>query len=109
MQVDEHSALHTSILHQSARDTAAPSARSQHFLRGTPIRTLFGGSRRCSSRNYSRPAGEAIDADQHRANGRGEFVVPEDTEQDVGFVEYRNLCELGGFDVSGARKEPDRS
>jgi hypothetical protein len=31
----------------------------------------------------------------------GEFVVPEDTEKDVGFVEYRNLCELGGFDVSG--------
>jgi hypothetical protein len=31
----------------------------------------------------------------------GEFVVPEDNEKDVGFVEYRNLCELGGFDVSG--------
>jgi hypothetical protein len=31
----------------------------------------------------------------------GEFVIPEDTEKDAGFVEYRNLCELGGFDVSG--------
>lgn len=31
----------------------------------------------------------------------GELVIPEDTEKDAGFVEYRNLCELGGFDVSG--------
>jgi DNA-binding transcriptional MerR regulator len=30
----------------------------------------------------------------------GEFVVPEDTEGNA-FVEYRNLSELGGFDVSG--------
>ena len=30
----------------------------------------------------------------------GEFVIPEETSGN-GFVEYRNLCELGGFDVSG--------
>ena len=30
----------------------------------------------------------------------GEFVIPEDTSAN-GFVEYRNLCELGGFDASG--------
>jgi DNA-binding transcriptional MerR regulator len=30
----------------------------------------------------------------------GEFVIPEDTDGNS-FVEYRNLCELGGFDVSG--------
>lgn len=30
----------------------------------------------------------------------GEFVIPEGTNTN-GFVEYRNLCELGGFDVSG--------
>jgi DNA-binding transcriptional MerR regulator len=30
----------------------------------------------------------------------GEFVIPEDANAN-GFVEYRNLCELGGFDVSG--------
>lgn len=30
----------------------------------------------------------------------GEFVIPEDTSAN-GFVEYRNLCELGGFNVSG--------
>jgi DNA-binding transcriptional MerR regulator len=30
----------------------------------------------------------------------GEFVIPEDTNTN-GFVEYRNLCELGGFDVAG--------
>lgn len=30
----------------------------------------------------------------------GEFVVPEETSGN-GFVEYRNLCELGGFDASG--------
>jgi DNA-binding transcriptional MerR regulator len=30
----------------------------------------------------------------------GEFVIPEDTDV-TAFVEYRNLCELGGFDVSG--------
>ena len=30
----------------------------------------------------------------------GEFVIPEDTDANS-FVEYRNLCELGGFDVSG--------
>ena len=31
----------------------------------------------------------------------GEFVIPEGTDKDAGFVEYRNLLELGGFDVSG--------
>jgi DNA-binding transcriptional MerR regulator len=31
----------------------------------------------------------------------GEFVIPEDTDGNA-FVEYRNLCELGGFDASGA-------
>jgi transcriptional regulator with XRE-family HTH domain len=30
----------------------------------------------------------------------GEFVIPEDTDGNA-FVEYRNLCELGGFDTSG--------
>jgi DNA-binding transcriptional MerR regulator len=30
----------------------------------------------------------------------GEFAIPEDTSAN-GFVEYRNLCELGGFDASG--------
>jgi hypothetical protein len=30
----------------------------------------------------------------------GEFVIPEDANAN-GFVEYRNLCELGGFDVTG--------
>lgn len=30
----------------------------------------------------------------------GEFVIPDETSGN-GFVEYRNLCELGGFDVSG--------
>jgi hypothetical protein len=35
------------------------------------------------------------------ARAIGEFVIPEGTEKDAGFVEYRNLCELGGFDVSG--------
>ncbi len=30
----------------------------------------------------------------------GEFVIPEETSGN-GFVEYRNLCELGGFDASG--------
>jgi hypothetical protein len=30
----------------------------------------------------------------------GEFVIPEDANAN-GFVEYRNICELGGFDVSG--------
>jgi hypothetical protein len=30
----------------------------------------------------------------------GEFVIPEETGGN-GFIEYRNLCELGGFDVSG--------
>jgi hypothetical protein len=30
----------------------------------------------------------------------GEFVIPEDTDGNS-FVEYRNLCELDGFDVSG--------
>ncbi len=29
-----------------------------------------------------------------------EFVIPDETSGN-GFVEYRNLCELGGFDVSG--------
>jgi len=28
-----------------------------------------------------------------------EFMLPEDSSN--GFVEYRNLCELGGFDASG--------
>lgn len=32
----------------------------------------------------------------------GEFVLPDGPEIDAGFVEYRNLSELGGFDVSGA-------
>jgi len=32
----------------------------------------------------------------------GEFVIPDGPEIDAGFVEYRNLSELGGFDVSGA-------
>ncbi len=31
----------------------------------------------------------------------GEFVIPDGPETDAGFVEYRNLSELGGFDVSG--------
>ncbi len=31
----------------------------------------------------------------------GEFVIPEGPENESGFVEYRNLSELGGFDVSG--------
>jgi hypothetical protein len=31
----------------------------------------------------------------------GEFVIPDGPEIDAGFVEYRNLSELGGFDVSG--------
>ena len=30
----------------------------------------------------------------------GEFVLP-DEDGGNSFVEYRNLCELGGFDVSG--------
>ena len=30
----------------------------------------------------------------------GEFVIPDETSGN-GFVEYRNLCELGGFDASG--------
>jgi hypothetical protein len=30
----------------------------------------------------------------------GELVIPEGIEKDAGFVEYRNLCELGGFAVS---------
>jgi DNA-binding transcriptional MerR regulator len=30
----------------------------------------------------------------------GEFVIPEAANAN-GFVEYRNLCELGGFDVTG--------
>ena len=30
----------------------------------------------------------------------GEFMIPNETDAN-GFVEYRNLCELGGFDVSG--------
>jgi len=30
----------------------------------------------------------------------GEFVIPEDADGNS-FVEYRNLCELGGFDASG--------
>ena len=30
----------------------------------------------------------------------GEFMIPENTSGD-GFVEHRNLCELGGFDASG--------
>jgi hypothetical protein len=30
----------------------------------------------------------------------GGFVIPEDASAN-GFVEYRNLCELGGFDASG--------
>jgi len=30
----------------------------------------------------------------------GELVIPDSTEPDA-FVEYRNLCELGGFDVTG--------
>jgi hypothetical protein len=31
----------------------------------------------------------------------GEFVIPDGSETDAGFVEYRNLSELGGFGVSG--------
>lgn len=31
----------------------------------------------------------------------GECVVPDGTEEHAGFVEYRNLCELGGFFVCG--------
>src|SRR6185312_44662 len=31
----------------------------------------------------------------------GEFMIPGDADAN-GFVEYRNLCELGGFEVSGA-------
>ena len=31
----------------------------------------------------------------------GEFVIPDGPETDAGFVEYRNLSELGGPDVSG--------
>ncbi len=31
----------------------------------------------------------------------GEFVIPDGPETDAAFVEYRNLAELGGFDVSG--------
>ncbi len=31
----------------------------------------------------------------------GEFVIADGPETDAGFVEYRNLSELGGFDVSG--------
>lgn len=34
------------------------------------------------------------------ARTTGEFVIPEDSSAN-GFVEYRNLCELGGFDASG--------
>ncbi len=30
----------------------------------------------------------------------GEFMIPNETDAN-GFVEYHNLCELGGFDVSG--------
>jgi hypothetical protein len=30
----------------------------------------------------------------------GEFALPDD-DYARGFVEYRNLCELGGFDASG--------
>ena len=30
----------------------------------------------------------------------GEFMIPDDADAN-GFVEYRNLCELGGFEVSG--------
>lgn len=30
----------------------------------------------------------------------GEFMIPDESSGN-GFVEYRNLCELGGFDVSG--------
>ncbi|MBX3155529.1 MAG: helix-turn-helix domain-containing protein [Deltaproteobacteria bacterium] len=31
----------------------------------------------------------------------GEIVIPESTDKDANFVEYRNLSELGGFAVSG--------
>ncbi len=31
----------------------------------------------------------------------GEFVIPEGPANEAGFVEYRNLSELGGFGVSG--------
>lgn len=32
----------------------------------------------------------------------GEFAIPDANDADpASFVEYRNLCELGGFDVSG--------
>ena len=38
----------------------------------------------------------------------GEFMIPEDTSGN-GFVEYRNLCELGGFDASGPMSVADIS
>ena len=31
----------------------------------------------------------------------GEFVIADGPDTDAGFVDYRNLAELGGFDVSG--------
>jgi DNA-binding transcriptional MerR regulator len=31
----------------------------------------------------------------------GEFMIPDGPGTDAGFVEYRNLAELGGFDISG--------
>lgn len=31
----------------------------------------------------------------------GEFVIAESQEADASFVEYRNLAELGGFEVTG--------
>jgi len=36
----------------------------------------------------------------------GEFMIPNDTDAN-GFVEYRNLSELGGFEVSGAISTAD--
>jgi DNA-binding transcriptional MerR regulator len=36
----------------------------------------------------------------------GEFMIPNESDAN-GFVEYRNLCELGGFEVSGAISTAD--
>ncbi len=74
--------------------------KEPRFLRGTPISMRSGESQRCSSRSCSRAAGEAVDADQHRAHAR-RVRDPRRPGADAGFVEYRNLSELGGFDVSG--------
>ena len=69
--------------------------------RATPIRTRPGASRRVATAQLARgAAGEAVDADQRRAHGR-RVHDPRSGPTRTSFVEYRNLSELGGFDVSG--------